>query len=128
MWNYLRGGGHVVVYTHKDQGIDFLKYHKDDVKDFDYIISNPPFSIKNDVLKHLYHLGKPFMVLLPLNALETRTRTDMFKKYGLDLIVFDKRVNFIANKGNWFSSAYFTWKVFGENKIIFERLDNNERL
>lgn len=34
------------------------------VPDCDYIISNPPYSLKGEVLKQLYEIGKPFAMLV----------------------------------------------------------------
>lgn len=95
----------------------------------DYIISNPPYSIKNQILKHLYKLGIPFAMLMPLTTLETMKRQEIFKKNGLDLILFDKRVNFIKNKSNWFNTSYFSWNLIKQtsfdyqSKIIFDNFE-----
>ena len=43
-------------------------------EDYDYIISNPPFSKKDAILKKLYELNKPFAVLMPLNVLQGQRR------------------------------------------------------
>ena len=52
----------------------------------------------------------------------------MFKKYGIDLIVFDKRIGYVINgelkESNWFSSAYFTYKVLNK-QLVFEILEKD---
>lgn len=53
--------GHNVINTHIDTGIDFFNC---DIPKCDYIISNPPYSCKGDVLDRLFQLGKPFAMLL----------------------------------------------------------------
>ena len=50
----------IVLYSHIDEGQDFFNYQPDD---FDLIISNPPFSVKDQVLERCYTLGKPFALL-----------------------------------------------------------------
>lgn len=61
-------GGHKVIYSHIKEGKNFFSYEPDE--EYDVIISNPPFSIKDDVLKRLEELNKPYAMLLPLPALQ----------------------------------------------------------
>lgn len=79
---------------------------------FDCIITNPPYSLKQDFLKRCYDLKKPFALLLPLTTFETRKRQRYFKKYGVQVIFFDKRINFKTpdgtGSGAWFATAWFT--------------------
>ena len=90
-------------------GHDFLTWHP---KKYDCIITNPPFSIKQKFLERAYELGKPFAFLLPLTTFETAKRQELFKKYGLEVIFFDKRINFETpsgkGSGSWFATAWFT--------------------
>lgn len=60
--------GHSVIYSHieKENKKDFFTYTKEDVKDIDYIIDNPPFSKRNEVFNKLFKLEKPFAMLVPL--------------------------------------------------------------
>lgn len=51
--------GFRVIYGHIQTGQDFFQT---DVPDCDYIISNPPYSLKNQVLERLYAIGKPFAI------------------------------------------------------------------
>jgi hypothetical protein len=77
----------------------------------DAIVTNPPFSFKQQFLERCYGLGKPFALLLPLTTFETSKRQEMFEKYGVQVIFFDKRINFIrdgAKSGSWFASAWFS--------------------
>ena len=77
------------------------------------IITNPPFKYKQQFLERCYEIGKPFALLLPLTTFETKKRQELFKKYGLEVIFFDKRINFetpnkVENSSVWFATAWFT--------------------
>ena len=91
-------------------GHNFLNYQ---IPIFNCIITNPPFSLKQEFLERCYELKKPFALLLPLTTFETAKRQELFKKYGLQVIFFNKRINFITpsgkGSGSWFASAWFTW-------------------
>lgn len=56
--------GYQVIHSHIDEGKNFFFYEPDE---YDIIISNPPFSIKDDIIKHLYELSKPYAILLPID-------------------------------------------------------------
>lgn len=70
---------------------------------------------------------------MPINALQGKTRVDLFLKYGLELIVFDLRIDYhtnqnleITTKGNHFGSAYFCHNVL-EEKMIFKKITKYEK-
>ena len=45
-------GGHKVIHSHINEGRDFFKTRLK--KDPDYIVSNPPYSLKTEVLEELF--------------------------------------------------------------------------
>lgn len=110
-------------------GHDFLKWTP---KKYDCIITNPPFSLKQEFLERAYELGKPFAFLLPLTTFETKKRQYLFKKYGLEVIFFDKRINFETPSGkgssSWFATAWFTNGLNIGKQMTFERLENQNTL
>jgi hypothetical protein len=61
-----RENGFIVIATHIINGDDFFKI---DVPICDYIISNPPYSKRNNILKRLFELKKPFAMLMNTNGL-----------------------------------------------------------
>ena len=76
------------------------------------IITNPPYSLKDEFLKKCYEYNKPFCLLLPITALEGKTRGELFREKDIQVIVFDGRVEYLNNKkGNWFNTSWFCWKV-----------------
>lgn len=106
----LRVNGYSVIGSDILTGQDFLLWMPEH---FDCIVTNPPYSLKHKFLIRCYQLGKPFALLLPLTTLETRTRQQLFKQYGVEIILFDKRINFYVPSGkeskSWFATAWFTW-------------------
>jgi hypothetical protein len=116
----LRKHGYNVISTDIITGFDFLKDKPYFM--FDMIITNPPYSLKNEFIKKCYEYGKPFALLLPITSLEGRIRGEMFRKYGISVIVLDRRVDFTRKKRNWFNVSWFIWKIGENNRIYFESL------
>ncbi|WP_051350824.1 hypothetical protein [[Acholeplasma] multilocale] len=56
--NVLTNAGHKVFYRHIKDGFDFFDLKNDDVLLFDYIISNPPYSLRKQVFNKLEELKK----------------------------------------------------------------------
>lgn len=121
MFRVLGGGGYDVTRSHIDDGQDFFEYEPDE---YDVIVSNPPFSIKDKILERLYELNKPFAVLLPTNSLQGKKRYELFKR-GIQLLCFDSRIGFhypdsmdVPKSWNSFSSSYFCRDVLPRDLII----------
>ena len=122
--------GYNVIRRSLKEGQDFFNYEP---ADYDIIISNPPFSKKDYVLKRLDELGKPFMLLLPVNSIQGSKRYDWCYKNGIEMLAFDKRIDYHTwdnfqtyTKGNHFGSAYFCRNVLPKSLIV-EKLDKFER-
>lgn len=125
----LRENGNTVICSHIEDEQDFFTYEP---KEYDVIISNPPFSKKDPVLKRLYELNKPFAILLPLNSLQGKARCKYFV-WGVQLLSFDQRIGFHNQsmldkpvEGSPFASAYFC-KDFLPNDLIIEKLEKYDR-
>lgn len=116
-----------VVGTDILEGFDFLNDTPD--FEFDCIVTNPPFSCKNDFLEKCYEYGKPFALLMPITALGSQARNYMFAEHGVSLIVPDRRVNYLpfAHEGgdikahSWFGTAWFTWGLLPE-QLMFVKM------
>lgn len=116
--------GNKVIFSHIDNGQNFFEYEPEK---YDVIISNPPFSIKDDILKRLNELGKPYAMLFPLPTLQGQKRFDFLK--NSQALIFDKRINFFKDyqtkeiqKGISFASIYIC-KNFLPKDLIFEKLE-----
>lgn len=90
-------------------GIDFLDERLGCVaSNWDCIITNPPFSKKNEFLQRCYEYGKSFALLLPITALEGQKRQALYREHGLEVIFLPKRIDFTGKKAPWFAVAWFT--------------------
>ena len=113
-------GGEVLssdIVTGKDFLLDFDQY----VTDADMIITNPPYSLKDQFLEKCYQYNKPFALLLPLTALEGIKRRQLYNN-GISVIVLDKRIDFTGKKSNWFNVSWFVWGLWKENRLFFEHV------
>lgn len=102
-------------------GFDFLKDEPD--FEFDMIVTNPPYSLKDKFLQKCYDYKKPFALLLPITAFEGIARGNMFREHGISTIVFDKRADFTGKGANWFNTSWFLWNVIPNNTLVFEKLE-----
>lgn len=102
-------------------------------KQWDIMISNPPFSIKDDILERAYKLDKPFALLFPINTIQSKKRFLIFNN-EIQLLCFDTRIDYhnINNmqytiKGTPFSSAYFC-RNFLPTKLEMRKLYKYEKI
>jgi len=117
--------GYNVVGTDITNGFDFLKDKPN--FEFDFIVTNPPYSLKDEFIEKCYEYGKPFALLLPLTALEGIKRGTLFGNNGISLIVLNRRINFLnQKKANWFNASWFTYNLMntlGNYYLLFEEVE-----
>jgi len=121
----LRDGGHRVVvsdkYYESEFSHDFLDLLLPD-QDFDCIVTNPPYSLKQQFLERCVQIGTPFALLLPLTTLETKKRQALMERCNLDVLLLPKRINFRTpsgeGSGSWFATAWFTYGLAGFDSPI----------
>ena len=113
---HLRAAGHEVV---GDARMNFL--HRTP-SEFGIIVTNPPYSFKDEFLERAYSLGKPFAFLLPLDALTGGKRCPLYIRHGIQVLVPRKRINFIdngqpANHSN-LSTGWFCWGLLPRDLLF----------
>ena len=120
----LNNNGNKVIFSHIDNGQNFFEYEPEE--NYDLIISNPPFSIKDMIIQRLDELKKPYAILLPVPALQGQKRFQYMK--NCQALIFDKRINYFKDKetkeiqkGISFGSFYLC-KNFLPKDLIFEEL------
>lgn len=121
----LKDSGFKVIYSHIEDGKDFLNYEPDE--HYDYIVSNPPFSIKDDIFKRAFELNKPFALIMDVTKIfDSRKRWELFSKKDFELVYLSPRVNFIdpekgQTSGAPFQSAYVCSNIC-DDQINFEKM------
>ena len=118
-----------------DAGIDTIASHISDGRNFfdyepehyDCIVSNPPFTNKRAFFERAIQLGKPFALLMANTWLNDRAPMLLFQDIGLQLLLLDKRTEFIQPNSQvsgkiTFSSSYFCYD-FLPRDIIIKQID-----
>lgn len=111
-----------VVYSHINNGEDFFKYEP---KNWDIIISNPPFTKKRKYFERALSFNKPFALIMSNTWLNDAAPKQLFRDKDLQLLMFDKRMKFISPDGRdnskiTFSSSYFCYDFLPKQIIMRE--------
>lgn len=122
----LRGKGCGVTLSHIDEGEDFFFFEP---KEYDFIISNPPYSEKGRVFERLFALKKPFAMLVGVVGLfESQKRFQMFRDSPFEIMYLNKRVAFYEDHHNQtptlnppFSSVYICSNMLPD-RIVFREI------
>ena len=118
--------GNEVFYSHISDGCDFFKTTPPDC---DIIVSNPPYSIKTEILQRLFELGKPFAMLVGVVGLfESQKRFEMFRDNDFEIMYLNRRVAYLKSYtakqpelNPPFSSVYLCSHVL-PTQIVFEEI------
>ena len=130
---YLTQAGHNVIYSHIQNGQDFFKLEKANFAGIDYIISNPPYSLKFEVFEKLFEIGIPFAMLVGVVGLfESQKRFNLFKDNNFEIMYFNLRVSYFKSYTDQvtklnppFSSVYITKGILPQ-QIVFEIIDKKK--
>lgn len=123
----LNENGNKVINTHLSKGQDFFLIEPEE--EYDYIISNPPYSLKGEVLQRLFDLKKPFAMLLGVVGIfESQKRFNMFKNNNFEVMYMNKRVAYFKDYDEQkpslnppFSSVYICSGMLPK-QIVFEEI------
>lgn len=120
----LTENGYKVLYTHIENGQDF--FLKKLPIDVDCIISNPPFSKRDQIFKRLFEIGLPFAMIMSLNGLfDSQSRFETFSKNKFEILVPKGRIKFIDEQMKSSNSPHFqsgyVCKGFLDNQIEFTK-------
>ena len=108
-----------VICSHIDYGLDFFEFEP---LGWDIIISNPPFTNKRGIFERALSFNKPFALLMTNTWLNDSAPKQLFKDKDLQLLMFDKRIDFSGEKKITFSSSYYCWN-FLDKQIVMRELN-----
>jgi hypothetical protein len=109
-------------------GNNTFNFLLDEIPQVDIIITNPPYSLKDDFLKRAFEVGKPFAFLLPLTTLEGIKRGKMFSENDIQILIPNRRFNFANPEGRktkgscWFATAWFCYKMNLPKQLNFVQI------
>ncbi len=87
---------------------------------YDIVISNIPFSCKEESMKLFFKLDKPFIILMPIDSLGSKWIKKYFDK--LQFIIPEKRLHFekdnTKGKGSWFDTCFYCYNINLKKDII----------
>ena len=92
--------GYDVRVSHLESGVDFFnpEQTKGNQEWCEYIVSNPPYSLKAKVFEQLFNIGKPFAMLVGVVGLfESQNRFNMFKDNTFEIMYLNKRVAYFKD-------------------------------
>lgn len=96
-------------------GVDFLK--NDDSERYDFIITNPPFSLAQEFVEKSLTLANCVIMLLRLNFLASKSRKEFWEKHPPTAIhVLTKRPSFTGSGTDATDYAWFVWDTTGRQK------------
>lgn len=125
IWDPAAGAGHITKFF-KKEGFDVIgtDIEKNKSHDFlttsvpdkcDVIMTNPPFSLKKQFIERCFELRKPFMLLVPLNCLETQGVRRILAKQKFSIVYPTRNIDYILSNARpgqvsraFFYSVYLT--------------------
>jgi len=115
-----REAGHKVICTHIWEEQDFLTYEPD--FEFDYIITNPPYSIRKQWLEKTISYNKPYALLMPIISIMLKDFKRILMTEDIELLMFLRRVRYITTeqKNQPTETGYFCKGIIGNNIVVVD--------
>lgn len=123
-YKVFKRNNYTVKTSHIAEGKDFFGFEP---SKYDVIVSNPPYSRREDVIIRLFELKKPFAILInDAGLFDSIKRYNALSNNKFEIMVFNKRIDYIKPdnpnmKGVPFKSIYLCSKML-PNQITFEVL------
>lgn len=113
-----------VIHTHIDDGKDFL--HFEPTEEYDIIITNPPFSIKNKIFQRCIELDKPFCLLMSATSIQSASFIKVLSRVKkFHVMMFDKRISYSGDRPP-FPSWYYSSGLFDKTEFYIYKNDPKE--
>ena len=94
--------------------------------EYDYLVTNPPFSIKDTVIEKIYKSNKRTVLVLPLDSLGGVKRHSLYQQYGYpNIYIPTRRINYYdktwkKREGSNFHSVIMTFNHNEQPKVLWE--------
>ena len=118
-----------VINSHIWDGKDFFEYEPK--QNYDFIISNPPYSLREPILERLFGLQKPFAMLInDAGLFDSKKRFKLLSENKFEIMVFDRRVDYIKpnepmqKSGVPFKSIFLCSNIL-PHTFVFKHLPKN---
>jgi len=113
--DYLNDLGFNVIHNEED----FYENNRGDI-----VVSNPPFSDKKKIILRLIELDKPFILIIPQNAINNNYIKDLLQDKQFQILIPRRRIQFIKNGNETqnkcnFDCFYYCYKMNFKKDIIF---------
>lgn len=97
IWEAFFGDGKSGQYL-VELGFDVIHNDNDffESNEGDIVVSNPPFTLKKEILTRLKELDKPFILIMPQNTINNNYVRELYQN-DLQIIIPRKRIQFIKN-------------------------------
>ena len=108
-----------VIHENEDFFENYDKY------EYDIILSNPPYSIKQNILKVLYKIDKPFVLIVPTAIISKLYVKNIFKDdvNKIQFIIPNRRLQFEVNGYNQkrtpFDTLFMCYKLELQRDIVY---------
>ena len=108
-----------VNFGHIENGQDFFKYDK---PLGDIIVSNPPFSKRDQIFEKIYAWDFPFALVMNFNGLfDSRKRAKIFRSHDVEILVPYGRMKFIHRGKGLLENPNFQ-SVYVCNKLLDKQI------
>lgn len=118
IFDYYKPTGKILLPWDTDKS-NFVKYccnnnieYVHNIRDFmtnnyecDWIISNPPYSNKDEIIERCIEIGKPTVLLLPIESLGGLRRHKAYRRTKLNIYIPERRIAFISENGEQSKAA-----------------------
>lgn len=102
-------------------GGDFLTLDLSSLPLFDFVVTNPPYSLAEEFVKRSLSCAGTVCMLLRLGFLASRRRADFMRAHPPDVYVLSRRPSFSgrgtdATEYGWF--VWYRWRSGGAGKVM----------
>ena len=111
-----------VVYGHIETGEDFFSYDTPPTN-VECVVSNPPFSQRNDIFAKLLEWDLPYALIMNMNGIfDSKARYELFKDKRVELYIPKGRMKFFTSDGVTRNSPNFQ-SIYVCNKMLDNQIE-----